>query len=119
MNGRKGFQKGNQYARKHGFYSNVLDEAQKASYEQAICVEGLDQEIALIRVKIKSIIEHDPDNSKLIIQAITTLARLLRTKYNIGKKDKKGTLEAIGNVLRDIVWPLGFNKNQITIGLKK
>ena len=50
----------------------------------------------------------DPDNIKLIMQATTTLARLVRTKYNISKKDKKGLKEAITNVLRDVALPLGI-----------
>jgi len=105
---KRGAPKGNQNARKHGFYSKVLDEAEKLDFELATGVEGIDDEIALLRVKIKSLITHDPDNIKLIMQATNTLARLLRTRYNISKKDKKGLKEAIGNVLKDIALPLGI-----------
>jgi hypothetical protein len=105
---KRGAPKGNQNARKHGFYSRVLDEAEKLDFELATGVEGIDDEIALLRVKIKSLIAHDPDNIRLIMQATNTLARLVRTRYNISKKDKKGLKEAIGNVLRDIALPLGI-----------
>jgi len=97
---KRGAPKGNQNARKHGFYSRVLDEAERFDFEVATTVEGLDEEIALLRVKIKSLLEYDPENMKLIMQAATTLARLIRTRYNIGKEDKEGLKEAIGNVLR-------------------
>ena len=106
--GKRGAPQGNQNARKHGFYSKVLDEAERLDFEYATSVEGIDDEIALLRVKIKSLIAHDPDNIKLIMQATNTLARLVRTRYNISKKDKKGLKEAIGNVLRDIALPLGI-----------
>ena len=105
---RRGAPKGNQNARKHGFYSKVLDEAEQLDLELATGVEGIDDEIALLRVKIKSILEKDPENIRLIMQATNTLARLVRTKYNISKKDKKGLKEAIGNVLRDVALPLGI-----------
>ena len=105
---KRGAPKCNQNARKHGFYSKVLDEAEQLDFELATGVEGIDDEIALLRVKIKSILAHDPDNIRLIVQATNTLANLLRTRYNIGKKDKKGLKEAIGNVLRDIALPLGI-----------
>ena len=108
MKGKRGAPKGNQNARKHGFYSKVLDEAEKLDFEQATGVEGIDDEIALLRVKIKSLLEHDPENIKLIMQATNTLARLVRTRYNISKEDKKGLKEAIGNVLRDVALPLGI-----------
>ena len=42
------------------------------------------------------------------MQVTDTLARLVRVKYNISKKDKKGLKEAIGNVLKDIALPLGI-----------
>ncbi|MFH1640085.1 MAG: hypothetical protein ABIB93_07260 [Chloroflexota bacterium] len=105
---KRGAPRGNQNARKHGFYSSVLDEAEKADFEMATRSQGLDEEIALLRVKIKSLITHDPDNIKLIMQATNTLARLIRIKYHIGKDDKQGLREAIGNVLRDVALPLGI-----------
>ena len=105
---RRGAPKGNQNARKHGFYSKVLDEAEQLDLELAAGVEGIDDEIALLRVKIKSILAHDPENIKLIMQATNTLAGLVKTRFNISKKDKKGLKEAIGNVLRDVALPLGI-----------
>ena len=108
MQGKRGAPEGNQNARKHGFYSKVLDETEQLDFELATGVEGIDDEIALLRVKIKSLLEHDPENIKLIMQATNTLARLVRTRYNIGKEDKKGLKEAIGNVLRDVALPLGI-----------
>jgi len=104
---KRGAQLGNQNARKHGFYSRVLDEAEQLDFELATGIEGIDDEIALLRVKIKSLLERDPDNLKLIMQATNALARLLRTRYNISKNDKKGLKEAIANVLRDVAIPLG------------
>ena len=108
MERKRGAPKGNQNARKHGFYSKVLDEAERLDFELATGVEGIDDEIALLRVKIKSLLEHDPENIKLIMQAANTLARLVKTRYNITKEQKKGLKEAIGNVLRDVALPLGI-----------
>jgi len=108
VNRKRGAPRGNQNARKHGFYSRVLDEAERLDLELAQGVEGVDDEIALLRVKIKSILESDPENVRLIMEATNTLARLVRTRYNITKEQKKGLKEAIGNVLRDVALPLGI-----------
>jgi hypothetical protein len=105
---KRGAPRGNQNARKHGFYSKVLDEAERLDFELASGVDGIDDEIALLRVKIKSVLEHDPENIKLIMETTNTLARLVRTRYNISKEQKKGLKEAIGNVLKDIALPLGI-----------
>jgi len=105
---KRGAPKGNQNARTHGFYSKVLDEAEQLDFELASGVEGFDDEIALLRVKIKSLLEKDPENIKLLMQATNSLVRLVKTKYNITKEQKKGLKEAIGNVLKDIAIPLGI-----------
>ena len=81
----------------------------RLDFELATGVEGIDEEIALIRVKIKSLLERDPENMKLIVQAANTLERLVRTRYNISKEDKQGLKEAISTVLRDVALPLGIS----------
>jgi uncharacterized protein YjcR len=105
---KRGAPKGNQNARKHGFYSKVLDEAEKLDFEMAADVNGIDDEIALLRVKIKSVLEKDPENIKLIMQATNTLASLVKARYKITREQRKGLREAIGNVLRDVAIPLGI-----------
>ena len=110
---KRGAPKGNQNARKHGFYSKVLDEAEQLDFELAAGVDGIDGEIALLRVKIKSLLENDPENISLLMQATNTLANLVKTKYNISKEQKKGLKEAIGNVLKDIAIPLGIGVAEV------
>ena len=103
-----GTTKGNQSARQ-SFYSRVLDEAEKLDFELASGVEGIDDEIALLRVEIKKAITGgDPRNLKLLIDATNALERLIRTRYKITREQRKGLKEAIGNVLRDIALPLGI-----------
>jgi hypothetical protein len=106
--GKRGAPKGKQNARKPSFYVKVLDEAERLDFELASGVEGIDDEIALLRVKIKSLLESDPENIRLIMQVTNALERLVRTRYKISKEQRKGLKEAIGNVLRDIAIPLGI-----------
>jgi uncharacterized protein YjcR len=110
---KSGAPKGNRNARKHGFYSRVLDEAELLDFELAAGVEGFDDEIALLRVKIKSLLENDPENIKLLMTATAALANLVKAKYNITKKQKQGLKEAIENVLKEVAIPLGLGIGQI------
>ena len=105
---KRGAPPGNQYARTHGFYSPVMTEEECLNFIQATEVQGLDSEIALLRVKIQSLVARDPDNLKLITQVTNALCRLIMTKYNISKNDKKGLMEAIENVFRDVALPFGI-----------
>jgi hypothetical protein len=113
---KRGGQKGNKNAVKHGFYSKALDEAEKLDFESASGVDGIDDEIALLRVKIKSLLEKDPQNLKLIMQATNTLAGLVKTRFKITREQQKGLREAIGNVIKDIAIPLGINIGSAAIG---
>ena len=107
--GRKtGALRGKQKARKPNFYSRVFSEAEQIDFELASGVNGIDDEIALLRVEIKSILKNEPQNVKLIVNATNALERLIRTKYKISKEQRKGLKEAIGNVLRDVALPLGI-----------
>ena len=110
---KRGAPKGNQNARKHGFYSRVLDEAEQIDFDLATSVEGLDDEIALLRTKIKSVLRHSPERIDLLMQATSALARLVRTRYNISKEDKTSLRGAITNVLRDVALPLGIGLGNV------
>ena len=94
--------------RTHGFYSKILDEKERLDYKHAVEVEGLDAEIALLRVKIKTQVENYPENIKLITQATNALVHMVIAKYNISKDDKPGIKEAVLNVLKEVVLPLGI-----------
>jgi hypothetical protein len=109
MKKKRGAPKGNQNARKHGFYSSILDESQQQDLELALNVDGVDDEIALLRVKIKSVLEYDPENINLITRATNTLERLIRTRYNLSKEQKPGLKESITNVIKDVALPLGID----------
>jgi len=105
---KRGAPKGNQNARKHGFYTRALTEAEKVELEEASLVEGIDQEIAFLRMKLKELAEHEPERIDLHLEAANTIARLVRTRYQISKDQKKSLKEAIQKVLCDVVLPLGI-----------
>jgi hypothetical protein len=114
---KRGGQKGNQNARKHGFYSKVMDEAEKLDFEIASGVEGIDDEIALLRVEIKKAITGGDDrNLRILVKATNALERLIRTRYQITREQRKGLREAIGNVIREVALPLGISVGSAVIG---
>ncbi|MFC1910471.1 hypothetical protein ACFLXC_04195 [Chloroflexota bacterium] len=110
---RRGTPLGNQNARKHGFYSQALSKPDRKGLRQAASVEGVDEEIALLRLKLKSILINDPDNYRLIDQAISSLVRLLRTKNKLAFFDTGVFIQAVENVLRNIAVPLGVDLTRL------
>ncbi len=105
---RRGAQKGNQNAREHSFYAKVLSEAESLELEEAAGIDGLDGEIAVLRLKLRQLLEEHPERIDLHIKAASTLARLIRTRYNITAEEKKTLKEAIATVLKEVALPLGL-----------
>jgi hypothetical protein len=101
---------------KHGFYSRVLDEAEKVDFHDAAGVEGIDQEIALLRLEIKKAVSGGNErNLLLLVKAAGALEKLIRTHYQITAPQRQGLKEAIGNVIKDVLVPLGVNVGSAVI----
>lgn len=107
-NRKKGSQPKNANALKHGFYAKVLSLADQHNLASARTSEGLDDEIALIRFKICKMLELQPDNVQLLLQASNTLARLVRIRFQLTPEQGKGLKNAFSNVLKEIALPLGI-----------
>lgn len=99
---------GNQNARRHSFYSEALTEAEQLELAEAASIEGLDDEIAVLRLKLRQLLENHPERIDLQLKLANTLARLVRTRYNITPEQKNTLKEAIATVLKDVAVPLGI-----------
>ena len=101
---------------RRGFYRQALDEAERVEFEEASEVEGLDEEIALLRFKLRELVETQPDRVDLHLEAANIIARLVKTRYQITKEQKKSLKEAITKVLTEVAVPLGIG---VGIGMKE
>ena len=108
-NRQRGGQPGNQNARTHGFYSKAVPPERQQTLNDADKVEGLDQEIALLRSKIALAGENSDDYHELV-PGISLLSRLLHTRYKLGynKYDKnEGAIKFIENIWQNML-PVGM-----------
>ena len=74
---KRGGQPGNQNARKHGYYSRHFTPEQMQQLEEIDYHKGLDPEIALLRVRLNTLLrdpEADPD---LILKYLRVLGRMV------------------------------------------
>jgi len=119
VNRKKGGQKGNRNALKHGFYAKVLNEAEKFEFINASDMEGIDDEIALLRLEIKKAISGgDERNLLLLVKAAGALEKLIRTHYKITTEQNIGLKEQIFNVIREFLVPIGINVGSAVITRK-
>ncbi|MDP2743773.1 MAG: hypothetical protein Q8P00_01740, partial [Dehalococcoidia bacterium] len=85
---KRGGQKGNQNARKHGFYSGALDPAEIGEFWNIINLEGLPPEIALLRIKLRSSLQQDPGNPHVLSAASKLLVRLYSSRSRLSKTNR-------------------------------
>jgi hypothetical protein len=90
------------------FYGQALKEADRLELEEARGIEGIDEEIAILRIKLRELIVAAPEKFDLHLKLATTIARLVSTRYSITKEQKKSLKEAITRVLTEIAVPLGI-----------
>jgi hypothetical protein len=86
---RHGGQQGNRNARKHGFYSGALSPAETSQLWDITNREGVDPEIAFIRVKLQSSLQHDPGNRRVIREASRLVVKWYSENYGLDATDSK------------------------------
>lgn len=105
---KRGAPRGNQNARKHGFYSNALKPDEVQDLQAAAFMEGLDEEIAILRLKLKAVIQRTPDNTDLQLRIIRTMARVLAIRFQLAPQEKRNLTGAIKEVLKTVGIPIGI-----------
>jgi hypothetical protein len=119
INRKRGGQKGNRNAIKHGFYAKVFNEAERLEFDNASGIEGIDEEIALLRLEIKKAIAGgDERNLLLLVRAATALEKLVRAHYQISAEQHVGLKEAIEKVIKNFLVPIGINIGSAVITKK-
>lgn len=91
-----------------GFYGRALDEAERLDLQEASEVSGLDDEVAVLRLLLRRLIQEQPGEIKLQLDTINTLAKLLHTRYQLSAEQKNSLKEAILKVLTEVAIPLGI-----------
>jgi len=109
----RGGQIGNRNALRHGYYSRILSEEEKADLCSAADVEGLDEEIALLCHVIKQAASlKDEKHFLLVVRAATALNRLIRTRHNL-QDDRDNLKGVVENVLENALYPLGIGPEKL------
>lgn len=114
-----GAQPGNFNALKHGFYSKRFSPLEKQDLD-AMLGEGLQDEIALLRVTIRRVFDlatQEGENSETWLKALSTLglasarlASLLRTQKNI-QGDTSSVASALSQALGEVCGELGIHQS--------
>jgi hypothetical protein len=81
------------------FYVSVLDEAELMA---ALEVEGVDDELAALRVQLKALLRERPEDFELMLKGVQTIVRAAGTRYRISAKSKDDLAEAMAAVVSGV-----------------
>lgn len=82
------------------FYDRALDEAERRELEAARKVEGLDDEIALLRVAIARLLADEEEvDWELLQTTVRALAATLVTRHRISPRAAEGIADAAAELL--------------------
>lgn len=84
---KRGGQPGNRNARTHGFYSRELPTEQNEALEAAGSVNHLDEEIALLRLKILAIANSPTENYPALLMAMSLLVKMITVNRDFERVD--------------------------------
>ncbi|MGD1118450.1 MAG: hypothetical protein ABR886_03080 [Dehalococcoidales bacterium] len=105
---KRGAPLGNQNAIKHGYYSRTFNAKDRFDLDFAAGMEGISEEIALLRFEIKKAISGgNIDNLVPLVKASVALEKLIRTHHRIFMEKRNSLDIALENVIRNVLVPLG------------
>lgn len=84
------------------FYRRAVDEAERLDLGRAGEIEGLDDEIALLRVRLKRAVEEHPQDMQLLTRGMEILVRAVATRYRLSPKSKKDLAENMAALLNSL-----------------
>ncbi len=96
--------------RTKGFYVGALTEEQRRLLARARRVEGIDEEIAVLRTRIYTALEDYFDDFKKLLPPIAALARLVALRYRISPESKERLADNLAGVLTSIGAAMGLEE---------
>ncbi len=84
------------------FYESALDEAERGLLQDARKIDGLDEEIAVLRVKLRSAVKKRPENLPLMLRGIGLLVKAVSARYRLSKQAEDDLADSLAGVIRGV-----------------
>ena len=116
---KRGAPRGNRNAVKHGYYSRAFNETEQIDLVLAAGMEGINEEIALLRFEIKKAVSGgDIKNLVPLVKATDALEKLIRTHHKLYLEKQDKLKKAVENVFNNVLAPLAPDICKTCITLK-
>jgi len=98
MKGRRG----STHRQLDNFYAEALTEAERLELPKAQEVEGLDQEIAVLRVRLKRALMDNPQDLALIAKGVDMLVKAVSARYKLSPKARRDLADNLANLVENL-----------------
>ena len=85
-----------------GFYDSALTDAERMQLAEARKVEGLAEEIAVLRVRLLTALKERPQDFDLLREGVALIVRAVATQYRLSPKARKDLADRMAAVLQSI-----------------
>lgn len=89
------------------FYERALSEAERPALAEARAVEGLEQEVALLRLRLRDALEQHPDDARLLHSGARLLIQALLAQHRLSPQQADHLGDAVARVLEEFGEALG------------
>ena len=89
--------------KQRSFYGRALSRAERAGLPAALELEGLDQEVAVLRLRLRTALKERPEELPLLLKGIEVLARLVAARYRLPKQDEQALEDKLKAMNDEIV----------------
>ncbi len=84
------------------FYRKALSEAEQAALGEAQGVEGLDDEIAVLRVRLRRALEERPEDIQLLVRGLDLLVKAVAARYRLSPQARRDLADNLAGVLNSL-----------------
>ena len=84
------------------FYGSALDAAERIELEAASEVGGLDEEIAVLRMKLREVLSAHPEDLQLMMRGVELLVKAVSARHRLSKEAEENLTDSIAGVVRGV-----------------
>jgi len=99
---KRGGQKGNQNARKHGFYSAGLNPAETCLFWNIANLGANVPELITLRIKLSSVLQHNSANRRVLRETAKIIAKWYHAKYGLHGEENVVFKKLVRSILENI-----------------
>ena len=91
-------------------YTADMGRNTRRNFTRAHSVRGIDQEVALLRFRLRQLLVHHPDDDRSILNTVTHIIRAVPAQARIAKESPENPHQGIYNILKDASEHLGLTR---------